>query len=47
MYQHLKCVNPPDDPGGRVTGMRDSGGELFRKSCCYFYVAGDEKKVMN
>ena len=31
----------PDNPGARVTGMRDSGGELFRKSCCYFYVADE------
>ena len=29
----------PDNPGGLVAGMRDSGGELFSKSCCYFYVA--------
>ena len=31
----------PDNPGGLVAGMRDSGGELFSKSCCYLYVAGE------
>ena len=33
---------PPDNPGGRVAVMGDSGGELFSKICCYFYVAGEE-----
>ena len=32
---------PPVNPGGRVTGMGDNGGELFKKSCCNFYVAGE------
>ena len=32
---------PPDNPGGPVAGMRDSGRELFSKSCCYFFVAGE------
>ena len=31
----------PDNPGRRVVGMGDSGGEQLSKSCCYFYVAGD------
>ena len=30
---------PPDNPGVQVVGMGNSGGELFNKSCCYFYVA--------
>ena len=32
---------PPDNPGGRISSMGDSGGELFSESCCYFYVAGE------
>ena len=32
---------PPENPDGRVAGMEDSGAELFSKSCCYFYVAGE------
>ena len=28
----------PDNPGGWVAGMGGSGGELFNKSCSYFYV---------
>ena len=32
---------PPDNPGGRATGMGDSEGELFSKSCFYFYIAGE------
>ena len=32
---------PPHNPGGRITGMGDSGGELFSKRCCYFYVASE------
>ena len=31
----------PDNPGGWVAGMGDSGGELFNKSCCYISVAGE------
>ena len=27
--------------GAWETGMGDSGGELFGRSCCYFYVAGE------
>ena len=30
-----------ENPGRQVTGMGDSGGELFSKSCCYFYVAAE------
>ena len=33
---------PPDNLGGRVAGMGDSGGELFSKIACCFYVAGEE-----
>ena len=33
---------PPDKlPGGWVTSMRDSRGELLIKSCCHFQVAGE------
>ena len=32
---------PPDNPGGRVAGMKDSRGELFNKNYCYFYVPGE------
>ena len=32
---------PPGNPGGRVAGMGDIEGELFSKSCCYFYVAAE------
>ena len=35
----IKWKLPPDNPGERVAGIGDSGGELFSKSCCYFYVA--------
>ena len=31
----------PDNPGRRVAGIGDSGGELYSKSCCYFSVAGE------
>ena len=30
-----------NNPGGRVAEMGDRGGKLFRKSCCYFSVAGE------
>ena len=29
---------PPDNPGGRVTGVGDGEGELFSKSCCDLFV---------
>ena len=29
-----------DNPGGRVTGMRDVGGALLSKSCSYFFGEG-------
>ena len=32
---------PSDHPGRRGAGMGDNGGELFRKICSYFYVAGE------
>ena len=32
---------PPENPGGRVADMRDSGGELFCKSFCCFDIAGE------
>ena len=32
---------PLDNPGRWVAGIGDRGGELFSKSCCYFYVAGE------
>ena len=30
-----------DDPGGRVTGVTDKGGELFSKSWSYFFIIGE------
>ena len=41
----IKCTLlmelPLDNPDGRVASMGDSGGELFSKSPCYFYVASE------
>jgi len=33
---------PLGNPGGRVTGMGNRGGELFSKNYCYFSVAGEK-----
>ena len=37
-----------DNPGGRVPRIGNIGGELFSKSCFYFYLAseGPGEKVM-
>ena len=34
----------PDNADGMFACMGDSGSKLCSKSCCYFYVAGEEFK---